>query len=103
MNKGFQDRYVRTWYDFQITTKREYRAGNIVITLHNGTTQSSTDFDFIGSEYGWQRVSEYDIVENEVVVWVSDAIVGSLGTTVYADAIRWTYLGGKITDESAQQ
>ena len=99
MNEGYHDRYVRMWYDFQITTKREYRAGNIAITVHNGTTQSSIDFDFIGSEYGWKRVGEYDIVENDVAVLVSDAIVGNLGTTVYVDAIRWTFLGENTTGE----
>lgn len=103
MNEGFHDRYVRMWYDFQITTKREYRAGNILITVRNGTVQSTLDFDFIGSEYGWKFVGEYDIVENEVAALVSDAIVGSVGTTVYADAIRWTYVGEKTKEESSQQ
>ena len=54
-------------------------------------------------EYGRKRGFEYDIEENEVAALVSDAIVGSVGTTVYADAIRWTYLGEKTTEEAAQQ
>lgn len=104
MNEGYHDRYVRIWYDFQITRKREYRAGNIAITVRNGTTQSSTDFDFIGSEYGWKRVGEYDIKENEVAVWLADEIVGSVGSTVNADAVRWTFTGQKKNSaESSRQ
>ena len=53
-------------------------------------------------EYGWKIVGEYDLVKSDVAVLVSDAVVGNSGTTVYADAIRWTFVGEQTTDEPTQ-
>ena len=97
------ERYVRGWYGATIVTERKYLAGDIAITVSNGTRQSSTEFDFVGSKDGWKLVGQYDIVENDVAVLVSDAVVGNRGTTVYADAIRWTFVGTKNTDEASQK
>lgn len=103
INTGSFDSYVYAWYDILIRTKREYHAGDIAITVLNGKTQSTSDFFAIGSKNEWKLVGEYDIVENDVAVLVSDTVVGNQGTTVYADAIRWTFVGTKNTGESSQE
>ena len=95
INSGRWDRYVRTWYGIQIITERAYLAGDIAITVHNSNNQNTTHFNFTGSEYGWKIVGEYDLVKSDVAVLVSDAVVGNSGTTVYADAIRWTFVKEK--------
>ena len=103
INSGRWDRYVRTWYGIQIITDRAYLAGDIAITVHNSDNQNTTKFNITGSEYGWKIVGEYDLVKSDVAVLVSDAVVGIQGSTVYADAIRWTHLAEKTTEEPAQQ
>ena len=101
-NPGPSDRYVHGWYGARIIVERMYTAGDIAITVHNGFDQSTTDFDFVSSEYGWKLVGDYEILENDVVVLVSDAVVGNQGDTVYTDAIRWIFTGEKTTEEPAQ-
>ena len=103
INTGSFDHYVYTWYDLQLQTKRTFDAGDIAITVLNGTNQSTREFAAKGEENEWKFVGEYDIVENDVAVLVSDAVVGNRGTTVYADAIRWTFVGTKNTDEASQK
>ena len=98
-----KDLKVLDWYGLQINTERKYYAGDIVITVHNSTNESTTTFNFVGLDHGWQRVGEFDLVEDSVAVLVSDATDGTQGNTVYADAIRWTYQSEITKEESAQQ
>ena len=95
IKSGGWDRYVRTWYGIQIITERQYLAGNIAVTVHDGNNPTTTDFDFTRSEHGWKLVGEYDLVKSDVAVLVSDAVIGNQGSTVYADAIRWTFVKEK--------
>lgn len=98
-----EHRYVRNWYGIQIVTKREYTEGDIAITVRSGSEENATEFNFVSSDDGWHSVGEYEILEEDVAVLVSDAVVGTQGDTVYADAIRWTYLSEKSTDEPVQK
>ncbi|MYF37510.1 MAG: hypothetical protein F4219_01880 [Gammaproteobacteria bacterium] len=97
------ERYVRGWYDITIITEREYPAGDLAITVKNGINQTTTEFGFTDADSGWQLVGEYEIVEDAVAVLISDAAIENTGTTVYADAIRWTYLGEEDIEESVQK
>ena len=99
----FPENFARGWYDITIVTERYYPAGDIAITVKNGIDQTRTEFGFTAAEKGWQLVGDYEIVENTVAVLVSDATIGNTGTTVHADAIRWTYLDEKTSEESAQK
>ncbi|MCY3541233.1 MAG: hypothetical protein OXH31_04925 [Gammaproteobacteria bacterium] len=103
VESDYPDRYVRAWYDLRIISERKWPAGNLAITVKNGDYQDTTEFGFVGAENGWQPVGEYEIVENTVAVLVSDAAIGNKGTTVNADAIRWTYLDQKTKEEPAPQ
>ena len=97
------ERYVRGWYDITFMTERKYPAGDLAITVKNSINQTTTEFGFTDADSGWQLVGEYEIVEDAVAVLVSDATIENTGTTVYADAIRWTYLGEEDFEESAQK
>lgn len=93
LGTGYEDRYVRSWYGFQHITEREYPAGGLEITVVHGTQEFSTELKLDPenpNDLGWQVIGEYDILDDEVFVYVSDATIGTKGSTVYVDAIRWT-------------
>ena len=90
---GQVEQSIRYLEDFQFNTTN-FIGGTIYLEVHHGIIKSPMVLSNSGFDRGWQDLGIFNITDTDVAVVVSSK-TDKLGTSVFADAVRWKSIESK--------